>query len=264
MIGPLTAYIALMSHPDFATRDISSLTKVGSGGAPVSPSVVESWERSTGVYLYNCYGLTETTTIVHFVPPGTRAPVDDDSGALAVGVPVPGAEAKIAHLEDGRELPPDDVGEILVKGPMVVPSYWLKPVESAAAIVDGWLHTGDVGKRDEAGWFYVIDRLKDMINASGYKVWPREVEDILYEHSGVREACVVGVSDAYRGETVRAYVVLEHEGAATPEDLIEHCRASLAVYKAPRQIVIVGELPRTASGKLLRRALREAAIDEQR
>jgi long-chain acyl-CoA synthetase len=263
MVGPLTAYVALLAHPEFGSRDISSLTKVGSGGAPVAPAVVERFERATGVYLHNCYGLTESTTITHVVPPGARAPVDPESGALAVGVPVPGCDAKIVSLEDGAELAPGEAGELLVKGPMIVSGYWRRPEESAAAIVDGWLHTGDVAKRDEAGWFYVIDRVKDMINASGYKVWPRDVEDFLYEHPAVREACVVGVPDEYRGETVRAYVVLEQEGGATAAELIAHCRAGMAVYKAPRQIELVEELPKTASGKLLRRVLRDAAAAGQ-
>jgi long-chain acyl-CoA synthetase len=262
MIGPLTAYIALMAHPDFGSRDISSLTKVGSGGAPVSPAIADRFERATGVYLYNCYGLTEATTIVTFVPPGTRAPVDPDSGALSVGVPVPGTDAKIVSTEDGSELAPGEAGELLVRGPMIVPGYWNKPEESAGAIVDGWLHTGDVAKRDQDGWFFVIDRVKDMINASGYKVWPRDVEDVLYQHPGVREACVVGVPDEYRGETVRAYVVLEQDGAATPDELIAHCRKLMAVYKAPREVEIVGELPKTTSGKLLRRELRQVARSE--
>mgnify|MGYP003933598505 FL=1 len=140
----------------------------------------------------------------------------------------------------------------------MVPGYWQKPAETARALRDGWLYTGDVGLMDEAGWFYIIDRVKDVIIASGYKVWPREVEDVLYRHEAVREAAVVGVPDPYRGETVKAFVSLKpgYEGKVTPEELIEFCRARLAAYKYPRIVEIVDEVPKTPTGKFLRRLLR--------
>jgi long-chain acyl-CoA synthetase len=259
IIGPLTAFIAMLEHADVATRDLSSLTKVASGGAPVYPSVVERWEQATGSYIHNTYGLTETSAPSHLVPAGRRSPVDAESGALSVGVPVPNARSKIISVDDGRELPPGEIGEIVTRGPAVTPGYWNRPEESARAVVDGWLHTGDVGKRDAEGWFYLVDRIKDMINVSGYKVWPRDVEDVLYQHPAVREACVVGVPDDYRGETVCAYVALKAGGQATPEELIAHCRELLAVYKAPRQVVLVDEVPKTLTGKALRRELRDRA-----
>ena len=142
---------------------------------------------------------------------------------------------------------------------MITPGCWNRPEETSRTIVDGWLHTGDVGKRDGDGWFYLVDRIKDMITVSGYKVWPRDVEDVLYQHPAVREASVVGVPDDYRGETVRAYVAVKQGQDATPEDLIAHCRAHLAVYKAPRQVELVDEIPKTPTGKALRRELRERA-----
>jgi long-chain acyl-CoA synthetase len=259
IIGPLTAFIAMLEHPAFASRDLSSLTKVASGGAPVYPAVVERWEQATGAYIHNSYGLTETTAPSHLTPAGARAPVDEESGALSVGVPIPNTRSKIVSVDDGRELGPGEIGEILTTGPMVTPGYWNRPQETATALDDGWLHTGDVGKRDADGWFFIVDRIKDMINVSGYKVWPRDVEDVLYDHPAVREASVVGVADEYRGETVRAYVALKTGGEATPDELIEHCRARLAVYKAPRQVVLVDEIPKTATGKALRRELRERA-----
>ena len=257
IIGPLTAFVAMLEHPSFAQRDLSSLTKVSSGGAPVHPAVVERWQRATGVYLHNTYGLTETAAPSHLVPAGTRAPVDQASGALSVGVPIPDTDSRVVSLDDGRELGAGEVGEIVTRGPGVTPGYWEGPEESAAAIVDGWLHTGDVGKRDEGGWFYLVDRIKDMINVSGYKVWPREVEDVLYQHPAVVEASVVGAPDDYRGETVVAYVVLRESPAVTPEELIAHCRELIAVYKAPRRVVVVDEIPKTLTGKALRRELRE-------
>ena len=159
--------------------------------------------------------------------------------------------------EDGRELAPGEVGELVTSGPQVVPGYWGQPEESERAMPGGALHTGDVGFMDADGWFYVVDRKKDQINAAGFKVWPREVEDVLYGHPAVREAAVVGVPDAYRGETVKAYVSLRPGEDAEADELIAFCRERMAAYKYPRQIEFVDELPRTASGKVLRRVLRD-------
>jgi long-chain acyl-CoA synthetase len=257
VIGPLTAFVAMLDHPSFGERDLSSLTKVASGGAPVHAAVVERWERLTGAYMHNTYGLTETAAPSHMVPRGQRAPVDAESGALSIGMPIADTNSRVIRVEDGAEAEPGEQGEILTRGPAVTPGYWQRPRESAEAIVDGWLHTGDVGKRDDAGWFYLVDRIKDMINVSGYKVWPREVEDVLYKHPAVAEAAVVGAPDDYRGETTVAYVALREGEEASGEELIEHCRALLSVYKAPRRVVFVAEIPKTLTGKALRRELRE-------
>ncbi len=258
LVAAVTAYIALMNHPDLQRRDLSSLTKAYSGGAPVPPAVVEQFRRLTGVYVHHIYGLTETTSPSHAVPLGREAPVLPEYGALSVGVPVPNTRCRVVSLEDGEDVPPGEVGEVAIQGPMVVSGYWQKPEETARAIRDAWLYTGDVGLMDEAGWFYIIDRVKDMIIASGYKVWPREVEDVLYRHEAVREAAVVGIPDPYRGETVKAFVSLKpgYEGKVTPEELIEFCRARLAAYKYPRFVEIVDEVPKTPTGKFLRRLLR--------
>jgi long-chain acyl-CoA synthetase len=257
VIAPLTAFIAMLDHPSFAERDLSSLTKVCSGGAPVYAGVVERWERATGAYIHNAYGLTETAAPSHVVPNGERSPVDPDSGALSIGRPIPDTESRIVSVEDGSEVEPGEEGEILTRGPGVTPGYWQRPEATAAALEDGWLHTGDVGKRDADGWFYLVDRIKDMINVSGYKVWPREVEDVLFKHPAVAEASVVGAPDDYRGETPVAYVVLrEGVGAIGEEVVIQHCREQLAVYKAPRRVVFVEEIPKTLTGKALRRELR--------
>jgi long-chain acyl-CoA synthetase len=167
---------------------------------------------------------------------------------------------KIMDLEEGtREMAPGEVGEIVDSGPIVVPGYWEKLDETQKAIRDGWLYTGDVGKMDEEGWFYVVDRKKDLIVASGYKVWPREVEDIIYQHPSVRETSVIGVPDPYRGETVKAYVALKEgmEDSVDAEELVAFCKAKMAAYKYPRQIEIVSEIPKTLTGKFLRRTLRE-------
>jgi long-chain acyl-CoA synthetase len=258
-IGAITVFIALMNDPEIGKYDLSSFQKVYSGGAPVIPAVVERFEKLTGTYIHNVYGLTETTSPATLVPLGLRAPVDPATGAIAIGVPIPSHEAKIADLSDPqKELPPGEVGELAVKGPGVVPGYWNKPEETAHAIRQGWLFTGDVGTMDSRGWVYLLDRKKDMIIASGFKVWPREVEDAIYLHPSVREVAVVGVPDPYRGETVKAFVALKEgfEGKVTGEEIMVHCKERMAAYKYPRQVEFVKEVPKTATGKFLRRVLR--------
>jgi long-chain acyl-CoA synthetase len=254
----ITAFTALANDPSVTGADLSSLTKAYSGGAPIAPSIVERFEREVGPYIHNVYGLTETTSPSHAVPFGRRAPVDQASGALSVGVPVFNTVVRILG-DDGRELPPGEAGEIAIRGPMVVPGYWNRPDATERTLPGGELRTGDVGFMDRDGWFYLVDRKKDMIVASGYKVWPREVEDTLVRHPAVREAAVVGVPDAYRGETVWAYVSLRPGASATPEELIEFCRAELAAYKYPRRVEVLADLPKTPTGKLLRRELRQRA-----
>ncbi|SFS64722.1 class I adenylate-forming enzyme family protein [Saccharopolyspora flava] len=258
MVGPSTAYMALMNHAEVTPEHFASLKMVHSGGAPLPSAVVESFRERFGLYIRNGYGLTETSATATSVPLGKEAPVDAASGTLAVGVPTYNTVLRVVD-EDGADLPVGEVGEIVIEGPMVVPAYWNKPDETAAAIRDGRLHTGDVGFMDEQGWFYVVDRKKDMINASGFKVWPREVEDVLYGHPAVREAAVVGVPDPYRGETVKAFISLARDSSATGEELVEHCKRQLAAYKYPRSVEILDELPKTATGKILRRQLRDAA-----
>lgn len=261
MVGPSTAYMALMNHPDVTREHFASLGAVYSGGAPLPSAVVEAFRQRFGHYIRNGYGLTETTATATSTPAGREAPVDPASGTLSVGVPTLNTVLRIVD-NDGKDLPVGEIGEIVIEGPMVVPAYWNKPEETAASIDGGRLHTGDVGFMDSEGWFYVVDRKKDMINASGFKVWPREVEDVLYGHPAVREAAVVGVPDGYRGETVRAYVSLAAGQQVTGPELVEHCKQQLAAYKYPREIEILDELPKTATGKILRRQLRDAGPRE--
>lgn len=258
-VGPATAFMALLARPDATAGDFASFRLISSGGAPLPPAVVESFRaRAGGLYLANGYGLTECSAPCASVPPGHEAPVDPVSGTLAVGVPGPGTMVRILD-DSGAEVPFGETGEIAVSGPMVVPGYWNRPDASREALPGGELRTGDIGFMDPEGWLYVVDRKKDMINASGFKVWPREVEDVLYTHPAVREAAVVGVPDAYRGESVKAYVSLRPGAAAEPADLVAYCRERLAAYKYPRQVEILGDLPKTATGKILRRELRTAA-----
>jgi long-chain acyl-CoA synthetase len=254
-VAAITALMAMMNHPGAERAQLAYLTRIYSGGAPIPPAVIEAFAATFGHYVHNIYGLTETSSPTHAVPLGMAAPVDPVSGALAVGVPVPGARVWIA-ADDGTPAPVGESGEIVSSGPMVVAGYWNKPEETKQAMRPDGFRTGDVGFMDADGWFYLIDRKKDMINAAGYKVWPREVEDVLYAHPAVREAAVVGVPDDYRGETVKAVVSLKAGETATPEELIEHCRARMAAYKYPRRLEIIDELPKTVTGKILRRALR--------
>ena len=257
--GAITALTRLADESAVAgsrAEDFASLRTVYSGGAPIAPAVNEGFRASTGIYIHNIYGLTETNSPTHAVPLGAAAPVDPVSGALSIGVPVFSTIARILD-DDGAEAPAGEIGEIVVSGPQVVPGYWERPEESAAALPGGELRTGDVGFMDADGWFYLVDRKKDMINASGYKIWPREVEDLLYTHPAVREVAVIGVPDPERGETVKAFVSLKAGASATPEDLIAYGRETMAAYKYPRMVEIIDELPKTTTGKILRRQLRD-------
>ncbi|WP_405786714.1 class I adenylate-forming enzyme family protein [Streptomyces sp. NBC_01367] len=255
-VGPATAFMALAAHPEVTPDHFASFRVISSGGAPLPPALVERLRTAFGFYLRNGYGLTECTAPCASVPVHLEAPVDPASGTLSVGLP--GADTVVRILdEQGAEVPFGETGEIAVRGPQVVPGYWGLPAESAEAFPDGELRTGDVGFMDPDGWLYVVDRKKDMINASGFKVWPREVEDVLYTHPAVREAAVVGVPDAYRGESVKAYVSLRPGTSAEPAELTAYCAERIAAYKYPRQVEILPVLPKTTSGKILRRELRD-------
>ena len=251
----ITAYSAVLNDSTTRTRDLSSWSKAYSCGSPIPVSILRRFEQEVGPYIHNVYGLTETTAPSHAVPYGLQAPVDPATGALSIGIPISNYVARIID-DKGGDLPVGVPGEIAVSGPGVVPGYWNRPAETAGTMPGREIRTGDIGMMNEQGWFFLIDRKKDLINASGYKVWPREVEDVLLSHSAVREAIVVGVPHQYRGETVKAFVSLQLDTAATPEELIDYCRGKLANYKYPRMIEIMDELPKTATGKLLRRELR--------
>lgn len=261
-VGPSTAFMALAAQPSVTRDHFSSFRMISSGGAPLPPALVEKFRASFGPYIHNGYGLTECTAPCASVPQGMDAPVDPVSGTLAVGLPGPHTVVRIVD-DQGAEVPFGEQGEILVRGPQVVPGYWRRPDATAETFPDGELRTGDIGFMDEQGWLYVVDRKKDMINASGFKVWPREVEDVLYTHPAVREAAVVGVPDGYRGETVKAYISLRPGVDTDPDELAVYCKERLAAYKYPRHVEILPDLPKTASGKILRRELRSRRQDER-
>lgn len=259
VVAAITAYRALMAEDSLAKADLSSLHKAYSGGAPVSAATVEQFERLTGIYIHPVYGLTETTSPSHATPLGVRAPIHPTLGTLAVGVPIPNTYSAIVDPESRNDVPIGEPGEVVIGGPGVVEEYWRRPEATAAAIPGGLLHTGDIGLMNAEGWFYVIDRIKDIINTSGFKVWPREVEDVLLQHPGVAEVAVVGVPDPYRGETVLACVVRRRSHYPSTEELIDYSKERLAAFKYPRRIEFVDELPKTSSGKILRRNLKEVS-----
>lgn len=255
-IGAITVFIAWTNNPDVTPEHLSSFCSVYSGGAPIPKAALEAFRSKFGHYIHNGYGLTETNSPAIVVPFSKEAPVDAASGAVSVGVPVPSTTAWVVD-EKNADVPVGQIGEIVVAGPQVAQGYWNKPEETEHAMPGGRLHTGDVGFMDAEGWFYIVDRKKDQINASGFKVWPREVEDVLYEHPAIREAAVVGVIDAYRGETVKAFVSLKDGASVTTEEIIAFCKERLAAYKCPRIVEVMDDLPKTVTGKILRRDLRE-------
>ncbi|ANS78090.1 Long-chain-fatty-acid--CoA ligase [Serinicoccus hydrothermalis] len=264
--GSITVFNGLARLDDLSSDDFPHVRHLFSGGAPVPATTVTRFRDTYGHYIHNIYGMTETSSACIGVPPGVEAPVDAATGALAIGLPLPGTDVRIVS-PDGATLAPGEPGELEISGPSVVPGYWDNPDATADTFVEGALRTGDGALMDEDGWVYIVDRLKDQINTSGYKVWPREVEDVLLAHPAVHECAVVGVPDDYRGEAVVAYAVLTGGDGDVPsitaEELREHARGELAAYKVPRQVHLIPELPKTPTGKIRRRELRESGADPE-
>jgi long-chain acyl-CoA synthetase len=257
--GVPAMYIGIINHPDVATYDLKSVRCCLSAAAPLPMEVQEQFGRLSGGRLVEGYGLTETSPLTHANPIyGVRKPG-------SIGIPVPDTEARLVDLETGMPLPigAAEAGELAIRGPQVMKGYWNHAEDTADCLsADGWLRTGDICTADDDGYFSIVDRKKDMIIASGYKILPREVEEVLFAHPAVQEAAVVGVPDPYRGETVKAFIVPKAGMHPTVEELITHCRASLAPYKVPRLIEFRAELPKTMIGKVLRRVL--AAEEQQK
>ncbi|MTH52913.1 AMP-binding protein [Bacillus mangrovi] len=249
--GAPTIYIALLNHPELKKYDLSSVHSCISGSAPLPVEIQERFEKETGGKLVEGYGLSEASPVTHsnFLW-GRRV-------KGSIGVPWPNTDAMILSVETGNQAEPGEKGELLVRGPQVMKGYWGKPEETEAVLKDGWLFTGDIGYMDEEGYFYIVDRKKDMIIAGGYNIYPREVEEILYEYDKIQEVVVAGVPDPYRGETVKAYVVPKEGVVITEEELNLFARKHLAAYKVPRIYEFRSELPKTAVGKILRRTLIE-------
>ena len=252
--GVPTLYQAIVDHPRVADFDLRTGTQCLSGAAALAPALVERFEALTGGRLVEGFGLTEASPLTH------GNPVHGERRIGSIGVPMPGTDARIVDLATGEALPAGAEGELEVLGPQVMTGYWNRPAETADMFHDGWLRTGDICRIDGDGYCYVVDRRKDMIDASGFKVFPREVEEVLLMHPAVAEAVVAGAPDRYRGETVKAYVVLRPGQQATEKEIADFCRLHLAAFKIPRQVELRKELPKSLVGKYLRRVL----VEEER
>ena len=252
--GVPTMYIGILRHPELAKYDLRSIRACISGAAPLPNEVRKQFEAATGGRLVEGYGLTEASPVTHCNP--LKGVVKE-----CIGIPFPDTDARVVDPDDpSRELAQGDVGELAVRGPQVMKGYWHQPEETATVLRGGWLLTGDLARMDEDGYFYIVDRKKDMILCSGYNVYPREVEEVLFMHPAVGEAAAIGVPDPYRGETVKAFVVLKAGKTATEADIIAFCKERLAPFKVPKAVEFATALPMSLVGKVLRRQLREQEL----
>ncbi|MGX6444229.1 long-chain-fatty-acid--CoA ligase [Neobacillus sp. K501] len=253
--GVPTMYVALTNHPHAEEYGLGSIRTCNSGSAPMPVELLRDFEAKTGAKILEGYGLSEASPTTHCNPPFA------DRKPGSVGIGVPSTEYKIVDVGRGTdEVPVGELGEVIIKGPQIMKGYWNMPEETANTLRDGWLFTGDIGKVDEDGYLYIVDRKKDLIIASGFNIYPRDIEEVLYEHPAIQEAVVIGVPDPYRGEDVKACLVLKAGKSATEEEIIQYCKQNLSAYKVPRIIEFREQLPKTAVGKILRRSLREETV----
>jgi long-chain acyl-CoA synthetase len=249
--GVPTMFIALIHHPGHGDYDVSSLRLCVSGGAAMPVEVMNGFEKEFGCVVLEGYGLSETSPVASFNFPHERR-------AGSVGTPVRGVEFRIVDAED-HEVPDGEPGEIVIRGHNVMKGYWRKPEETANAMKGGWFHTGDIGRRDADGFYYIVDRKKEMIIRGGYNVYPREIEEVLYEHPAVAEAAVIGVPHAELGEEIAAVLALKPGQTATADELRDYVKGKVAAYKYPRTVKIVDELPKGPTGKILKREIKLGA-----
>jgi long-chain acyl-CoA synthetase len=250
--GVPTMYIALLNYYKTYKFDLSCLTTCSSGSAPLPVEVINRFNEVSGTSVAEGYGLSEASPVTH------RNPISGLQKRGSIGIPLPNTDAKIVDIATGEEkLAAGEVGELVINGPQIMKGYWGMPEETAQTIRNGWLFTGDLAMMDTDGFFYIVGRKKEMILASGYNVYPIEIEDVIYSHPKILEAAVIGEPDEYRGETVRAIVVLKENEELSEKELIQFCRERLAAYKAPSIVTFVEELPKTAVGKILKRKLKE-------
>ncbi len=254
-----TMVIDLLGSPNMAQFDLSSLVNIGGGGAAMPEAVAQRLLDQFGLKYIEGYGLTETAAPSHSNPP-------DAPKKQCLGIPFMSVDARVVDPETLKELPQGESGEIVMSGPQVFKGYWKRPDATASAFFErdgkSFFRSGDMGRIDEEGYFFMTDRLKRMINASGFKVWPAEVEALMFKHPAIQEACIISTKDAYRGESVKAVVVLRstHKGQVTEQNIIDWCRDTMAVYKVPRVVEFIDALPKSGSGKVMWRALQEAEM----
>jgi long-chain acyl-CoA synthetase len=253
-IGVPTMFVAFSSLPDVARYDLSSLKGIFVGAAPLTRAIKQDFEGKTGGRMIEGYGLTESVTAI------MANPYQGLHKLGSIGIPFPDVDVKIVGLDDGLELPPEQLGEIVLRSPTVMTGYYQNREETGKALRDGWLFTGDIGYVDKDGYFYITDRKKELIIVGGFNVFPREIDELIYQHPKVKEGITVGVPDAYKGEKIKVFLVLKDGEQATPEEFIAYFREKLTPYKVPSEVEFRNELPKSMIGKILRRALREEEV----
>ena len=248
-----TMYIGMLGHPKIDQTDLTCIKGCFSGSAPLPIEVIRDFEAKTGAVIVEGFGMTESSPVTHINPYGGQRKVG------SIGIPIPDTEARIVDLNDPtREMPVGETGELVVRGPQVMRGYWQREDATAETIIDGWLHTGDIAMMDAEGYFFIVDRKKDMIISGGYNVYPRDIEEVLFEHPKIAEATAIGVPHPKRGEQVKVFVVLKPGESATAEEILEFCQGKLATYKLPTELEFKAELPKTNVGKVLKKDLRAA------
>jgi long-chain acyl-CoA synthetase len=254
--GIQAMYLAIGNYPKIGKYDLTSIKAAISGAGPLMHEVQDRFEQLTKARIVEGYGLSEASPVTHCNP------IFGERRNGSIGLPFPDTEAKIVDIETGeRDLPPGETGEIVIRGPQVMKGYWNKPQETAQTLRGGWLHTGDIAKMDEDGYFYIVDRIKDMIKTVGENVYPREVEEVLYTHPKIKEAVVVGLPhEKFLGEKIKAYIVLKEGETATAGEIIQFCHDQLSKFKVPKEIEFRSQLPKTLVGKVLRRILRDEEL----
>ena len=253
--GVPTLFVGLLADPAFAKLDLSSIKGFFSGAAPLASDTIRALKDLSGATMCEVYGATETA------PYATVTPWGGTIKPGTVGVPIPDTDIKVVAIDDpDKELAPGETGEIVIKGPQIMMGYYKRPEETADVLKDGWFYSGDIGTFDEDGYLSIVDRKKDMIIAGGYNIYPLEIDDILMDHPKILEACSIGIPDAYRGETVKAFIVTVEGETLSEEDVDQYCRDHLAAYKVPKIYEFIDELPKSAVGKVLRRKLKDMEL----
>jgi long-chain acyl-CoA synthetase len=253
-----TMYIGMLNHADLKKTEMRCIKGAFSGSAPLPIEVIHDFEKMTGAIIIEGFGLTETTPVTHVNPFGGVRKVG------SIGVPVSDTEARIVSLEDGvTDMPVGERGELIVRGPQIMKGYKDMPDETANTLRDGWCYTGDIATMDEDGYFYIVDRKKDMIISGGFNVYPRDIDEVLYQHPKVQEACSIGIPDPKRGEKVKVFIVLKEGETATQEEIIAYCKTKLATYKLPAEVEFRKELPKTNVGKILRKQLKAEEMEKR-